>query len=1511
MKDKWQKYISIFVILSLGLVTACQNQSYTHFGSTAGNGKTVLPNHTQIPAKIDLKFDPSLISKSYAQLPVIDLESEKDLGVGYSRVIDRQKGSFRVKATVDLTQPVRPILECVRHNLNGSYTAFFGYKNENDGPVSLPIGENNRFNPGPQDRGQPYNFLPGRTPFYPNAAFSVDFNGSPLVWVLNGRTSTASNNPAQQCNDSPTTASPSPTLAGEQLFSHLDQTVLEKADELIAAGKSQCVYKPSSNPQNGNCNSTSTGFQCSGALDKTIQAAQCPEMAIYGGAMNINHPIPNTKLFVSIQNNLTINQSVMGIFNTRGDLNTSLSNSSLLKGVFVGARSNNFNMSGNAKIQGIYAILNNGSLSMNLNPSAIFEGELCTTGQANLNRNGNSQMIYNPNVVLSWESDLPIVSALMCEVGNKPYTQIIAQNSPSPEPTNAPSASSTPEQSSSPTESPTPTPLATESPSPTPTPVATESPTPAPTPTPLPSFSPDDEVVFDPADPASLGDLYPNVPGNADVEEPQTEQTYLEVNGESLPDAAIGELMIHVQAPVAANVDTIRSRYVGSVVPIDEADGFYLLKVNLKAVDLANLQHNLQLLNTEIADPQLMIRSASFGNLESARTFALMVDLLASNLVKGVDFNTFAKTESNFSSEEAPLSLSSTSISLPPYPGPTASAYPHDVQNFWWLNEHSTKVNQAWAFNMGYNRTLNKPVQVAVIDGGFAGLEQLATNREELAGRIKGNLGFIDQQNFEFVGIDGVVGPTEPFNCWFGCTKIPVPNQPIRFFNSSSPRLIDEDTLNVNCTGSTRPCTISSFQNWYDTFYAPISDVIIPGQPTIPGKGPFPTVINVPQGHGTVVISILAGGINNLSGYAGVAPYAEIVPIKVGDGQTIKASEIIDAFKVIRDHPALNEIDVINMSIGTSITKPVLPAEIAGIEKILAGRFGDGAYARLHKVLTDLAGKGVIIVLSAGNNSQDSKLNWYTLNQPALIVGALEVPASPLPPPSPVPPVRLNPPSLPAVPNPNILIRSDFSNWTLDSGPGPAIKPINIYAPGREIGAMSVPFVQLAPVPGSTAFPIGTPPSATVPILSGNSVLLPSTQQVDGTSMSAPIIAGIVALMKGMKDNISFVEASLALSNTALNKTYTDLFMLDKNGLPLGPRTLTINMVDAERALSKVYNDNFTGDGHMKSFYGFLRQAGDNYQLEPDTTPSARYLLQWGQLSSVNLLNNQYNLQVGDISSPTRSFKSISTVVNSQVKIDGHLSGNTLHVHQLQEFLVPLPPTGLAARNIATNSFKVDWTPSPLATSYNVYVNSIQIMNVTTPEAIVQYFPTSPTVLSPNTNYTVQVVALNSRGSSTFSTPLNVITLSPTPTPLPTSNCMTQTIVTDTSWQWQNGGTYIVTDPVFGVAIPGAFPIWVSAGQCVQCSYVIFKDFALPLGWYVRSATAQVQASQFATAAVAGRDIGNVSQIESQSGAKTLNINPAYFGTGGNTLKFTFLAQNFDLPRPAVVGKFTIDMCQY
>jgi len=95
---------------------------------------------------------------------------------------------------------LQPILECVAKGRDERYIAYFGFRNNESAPIELPIGPKNSFDPKPNDRGQPTFFPEGRSAPYPKAAFSVVFDGEPLVWLLDGRTATASRN-AQSCTN--------------------------------------------------------------------------------------------------------------------------------------------------------------------------------------------------------------------------------------------------------------------------------------------------------------------------------------------------------------------------------------------------------------------------------------------------------------------------------------------------------------------------------------------------------------------------------------------------------------------------------------------------------------------------------------------------------------------------------------------------------------------------------------------------------------------------------------------------------------------------------------------------------------------------------------------------------------------------------------------------------------------------------------------------------------------------------------------------------------------------------------------------------------------------------------------------------------------------------------------------------------------------------------------------------------------------------------------------------------
>ncbi len=89
-----------------------------------------------------------------------------------------------------LPQQITPLVECVKNNGGGSYTAKFGYRNDNTKSVFVPVGTNNKFSPTPENRGQPTIFLPGRN----YEVFSVNFDGRNLVWNIFSKKATASKN---------------------------------------------------------------------------------------------------------------------------------------------------------------------------------------------------------------------------------------------------------------------------------------------------------------------------------------------------------------------------------------------------------------------------------------------------------------------------------------------------------------------------------------------------------------------------------------------------------------------------------------------------------------------------------------------------------------------------------------------------------------------------------------------------------------------------------------------------------------------------------------------------------------------------------------------------------------------------------------------------------------------------------------------------------------------------------------------------------------------------------------------------------------------------------------------------------------------------------------------------------------------------------------------------------------------------------------------------------------------
>ena len=104
----------------------------------------------------------------------------------------QQPFSYQVK--FDAGQNIAPVFEGWEQNPDGSFNMVFGYFNRNykEHP-HVPVGPDNRIEPGGPDQGQPTYFLPRRSQFVFRVRVPADFGDNELVWTLivNGKTERA------------------------------------------------------------------------------------------------------------------------------------------------------------------------------------------------------------------------------------------------------------------------------------------------------------------------------------------------------------------------------------------------------------------------------------------------------------------------------------------------------------------------------------------------------------------------------------------------------------------------------------------------------------------------------------------------------------------------------------------------------------------------------------------------------------------------------------------------------------------------------------------------------------------------------------------------------------------------------------------------------------------------------------------------------------------------------------------------------------------------------------------------------------------------------------------------------------------------------------------------------------------------------------------------------------------------------------------------------------------------
>ena len=80
-------------------------------------------------------------------------------------------------------QSISPAYEGWFENADGTFSLSFGYFNRNyEQRLDIPVGPDNRFEPGPADRGQPTHFLPRRQTGLFTVTVPADFGEQKLQW---------------------------------------------------------------------------------------------------------------------------------------------------------------------------------------------------------------------------------------------------------------------------------------------------------------------------------------------------------------------------------------------------------------------------------------------------------------------------------------------------------------------------------------------------------------------------------------------------------------------------------------------------------------------------------------------------------------------------------------------------------------------------------------------------------------------------------------------------------------------------------------------------------------------------------------------------------------------------------------------------------------------------------------------------------------------------------------------------------------------------------------------------------------------------------------------------------------------------------------------------------------------------------------------------------------------------------------------------------------------------------